>query len=180
MATAAAGSMSLAQENLRTILAACATFRTLVGAADAAAALPRIHHEFLTAPAADTYTADEMAGLRPYAIVSTDPACGFERVSHALGSFSSRGRLILILARSVPVAAQGQPAIGQAEADLLWRNTVGQIMDELATLSSGTAGYLSIEGIRVAMGPGRYTDQRDPAVGEEMGAVLLITWSESE
>ena len=138
--TSPAGSVSIAQELLRTSLADCAAFRTWCGAADAAAALLRIHHEAVTPPATDAeYTAAELAALRPHAIVWTVKHRWRQNAAGTHFETERGGQLQARLVQTV------DPAIATDEGEIGRRfmNAVGTIVDQLFDLA-GTAGYLAI------------------------------------
>lgn len=150
--TSPAGPISLAQELLRTTLAACKYFQTFCGVSSSAAAAARIHHEGLPPPAnhGDRYELDELAKLRPYACIYTDEQAGFSMRHDSTGDhfyYRPSGVLIARFERSLPKDVRND----FAEADRRLRNLAGQIMftDDasnpgLADLS-GKAGYLAIE-----------------------------------
>lgn len=168
-----AGSLSLAQENLRVTLAACAKFQTWVGAASAAAALASIHHDGLPAPAdaKKGYTLAELQGYRPFAIVYTQEQGGYSRQIAAVRTYRDGGRLKLRLEQDVPALLAGDIA----SADVAWKDTIGQIIDQMAALA-GVAPYLDIRQITVDDGP--YRNHPDTAAdqGDAQGIELGITW----
>ena len=152
--TAASGPISIAQEALRTTLAACSAFRTWVSADDATAALKRIHHFTLPTPAAGEggeYELLELKALRPYAVCFTAARQGFRYGLAAVGNgfeFRGSGRLELRLVQNAPHGIL-EPT---AEADLLFRNTIGDILDDMCELA-GTGGYLAFNNIAIEDGP---------------------------
>jgi hypothetical protein len=184
-----AGCISLAQEYLRATLGDSPTFRQWCGAvaqvqaqgltdpdavaaAEQAAALARIYHEALPAPAVNTtYSLAEWAALRPYAVVSLDQHNGLRKVHAATSNnygFFDTGRLWLLLA-----AAPGE-GMSEAAADFAFKNAVGQILDDLCGLA-GLPGYIAAESITLVTW-GRNTHEDAAGSGEELIAVLSIEW----
>jgi hypothetical protein len=172
--TTAAGSISLAQESLRTMLADCPAFRALCGAADRGAALAHIYHEGLPPPAnGSEHTAAEHAALRPWAIVYTDGRRGFQRRKESTGGFRSAGKLRLRLARSCD-AADAEPT---ADSMLAWKNIVGQILAELCGAAIvAAAEHLAFDEIAVEDGPFAAAPTLAETQGMWQGVELAIAW----
>ncbi len=161
--TSPAGSISLAQEYLRVTLANSARFRTWTDTIESEqGALAKIHHEALP-PAANNaaqHTVAELETYRPYAIVSTDQeAEGFSVVRDAMGSWKESGKLTLELCEDVP----SNLLANLFEARLLFKNTVGVIIDEMRALAD-QAGKLNFTGIVLAGGP--WFSSEDVASGQ--------------
>ncbi len=176
--TAPAGSISLAQEHLRTMLADCDAFRTWAGAADQAEALERIHHEGLPAPAnhADVFTLAELQAYRPYAVVYTGEENGFSRTLDAAGgdfSFASSGQLKLRLYQDAPESCGDEPS---SDANLQFKNAIGQILDDLCELA-GQPGYLAFNQITLDNGPYWAHPNSAPTEGVWQGVEIGIQWS---
>lgn len=160
--TEPAGSISLAQERLRLVLANSARFRTWTDTATEAAALAKIHHEALPPPAgnATEHTVAELEAYRPYAIVSTDQeADGFSVIRDAMGSWKESGKLTLHLCEDIPSDLLND----LFEARLLFKNTVGVVIDEMRALADD-AGKLNFTGIMLAGGP--WFSKEDVATGQ--------------
>lgn len=150
--TAPAGTLSLAKSHLRAMLAACTAFQTWTGAADAAAALERIHYEGLPAPSGEERTLDEWESLRPYAVIWMAEQGGFRRDLDSwsdTGEFNASGRLMLRFEQACPDGHNEEPS---SDANLQFSNSVGQIIDGLCALVGG-AGYLAFTAIGVEFGP---------------------------
>jgi len=172
--TAVVGSLMKAQDHLRTMLANCSAFQTWLGVANATAALAKIHHEALPPPAssAEQYTPAALATHRPFAIVWTDEENGYTRSSLAAGAFDASGRLAVKLEQAVPSAVAGDPG----EADLRFKNSIGQIIDGLCGMVD-TAGYLSFKRLTVDVGPYRSHPDEVPTQGDWQAVELGIDWS---
>jgi len=170
--TEPAGRLMLAQNYLKATLAASATFQTWVEAEDATEALGSIHHDGLPDPTDPDkgYTAAELTALRPYALIWTQEQAGFSLARTAYETWQESGRLKLLLIQDVPAAI----ATDIAEADLRWKNTIGQIIDDLAALAGG-AGYLAIARIDLDDGPFRLVPDKQPEQGDAQGVELGIT-----
>lgn len=168
--TAASGTWSLCEENLRIALADCATFRTMVGAVDRATALDDIYHEALPPPAVkgSEHTRGELEALRPYAIVFSSPENGFRRKMITHDTSRETGTLEVIIQADVDPADANDPA----EVARKFKNNVGNIIDELFALSAQagtTDSYLVVDDIAVS-GPFRI----DPDKEETMGDVVMV------
>ena len=122
--TTPSGSISLAQQNLKVSLADCTAFRTWCGASDQAAALARIHLEGLPDPpeGQQTYTAEQLRALRPYAIVNTKPAGGFSLALAAFGAhgdYDAAGKLEVQIFQNCPATLDNDPS---SDANLQFAN----------------------------------------------------------
>lgn len=170
-------SYTLAQDYLRTMLADCPAVRTWMDVSTQAAALLRIHHEGLPAPAggADEHTAAELVAHRPYIILWTDEERGYTLTLDGAGGhdeFSDSGRLKLRLVQNAPDTVGDEPT---SEANHTWRQTIGQILDDLCDLS-GLAGYLSFRGISVEYGPFWSHPKVAATQGVWQAVEIAITW----
>jgi len=160
----ATGPLSLPLENLRTLLANSATFKTWVGAADVTAAKDRI---YLAGVAGTAYT-------RPYAVVMQAGAGGLERVAEADGAakrFIASGRLLLALEDDVPSDYQSS----YADAELDFTNTIGAIISEMEALA-GTSGFLAVKHIAIHSGPARSDADEKSSTGDYYQIVLEVEW----
>jgi hypothetical protein len=171
--TEPAGSVSLAQDRLRDTLAASTAFQTWVGAANATAAAARVYLDDLPEPAGqEDYTRAELEAYRPMAIIETDEE-GFTYEHGATGDsfeFDVSGKLRLCLEQSVSEAL----ANDNAELLLQFRNSYGQILDDLCDLA-GTPGYLGIVRMRT-YGPFRMHPDRIPRQGDAVWVWVVIEW----
>jgi len=174
--TTPAGCLSLAEENLRLTLADATAFRTWCGAADQAAALARIYREGLPAPQhGDNYTAEELSLYRPYAVVFTLEQAGLTKTLDSISAhyeFAAQGRLKLRLYQNCPGGFNDQPT---SDANIQWKNSIGQIIDGLCDLA-GQAGYLACSEIRVDAGPYWAHPKKVPVEGLWQGVELGIAW----
>ncbi len=169
---AVVGELSLAQDFLRTQLADCAEFRTLVGAANQAQALDDIYQDVLPDPAdAVEYTQAELIALRPYALIGMSNEDGLTLEHVSTGSsfdFSPSGTFEVWIVRDLPGAEDG------TTADLTWRNIVATIVTELAALA-GQAGYLAFERIELVALHRNHPDLAQTQ-GDNQLAMLRVEW----
>ena len=176
MSTPPAGTISLAIDNFRTLLASCAEFRTWAGVANEAAAKLKIHVTFPEPGNGQTFTTAELDGLRPYAVVELDDENGLISTAGSSSSFDHKGRLSVYLIQSV----DGELDVD--EARMQFNNAVGQIYDELCSRSRNNATedtYLNISRITIASGPGRAPEDKASGQGPEFGVRLLVDWDEA-
>jgi hypothetical protein len=176
-----AGSISLAQELLRVTLSNCPNWQALCGAPDGPVdqptALGRIYHEGLPKPSGGgpVHTRDELIALRPYAVVFLPDARGFSRAQDAAGGtfeFLASGSMRLRLYRNCPESYNSEPS---GDANLDWKNVIGQILDDLCGLA-GQEGYLCFDAIRVVAGPYWGAPQDVPTLGVWQGVDLELDW----
>lgn len=176
MTTAAAGSLATVQETMRTMLGDCAAFRTMVGATGAniqAQALANVYHEALPPPSAGgEYTLDELATMRPFALLST---LAFEKTHDSTGDgfqYSESGTIWLRLEWDVPVdIADNDQEIGR-RVD----NDIGGIIDDLCDLA-GKGPYLSMEHIELTEPWSRTRRQERASNGDAVVADFTIDWA---
>lgn len=175
MTVAPSGSISLAESALRTMLSTVGAFQTWCGAADAAAALARIHLDDLPDPAnLEGYTLSELQDYRPYAIVFTAELSGYwSQCEGEEGWFSSAGRLMCHLEQDAAAAVGNRPTL---DADQTFKNSLGAIVDGLREIRGQTAGHLQFKRIGVAAGPVTAHPDEIPAIGLYQRAVLQIDW----
>lgn len=147
----ATGPIAIAQELLRTTLSNCTAFQTLVGAANAAAALARIHNYDAPPPelGADSHTLEHLQAIRPCAAVWTYPQEGLTLVQDSGGwtfGFHEGGNLVCRIEGNIGDDDIDEPA----KLDRYIANTIGAIITS-GDLSNpgllelaGQAGYLAI------------------------------------
>lgn len=175
MATVAAGSISKAEEYLRTMLADCDAFRTWSGAANQAKALARIHVMGLPPPEnGDVHTLVELQTYRPYVIVWTNETEGFSLEADAGGDrfhFAEGGTLMLELNQDVPEEITNN----RREIYRRFMNSIGQILDDLQQLA-GTAGYLTVRRMVVVDGPNRSDRKSWSKQGDYVDVRIRLEW----
>lgn len=159
MVTAGTGSITLVEDAARDTLAASAEFQSMVGAADATEAKDSIYFDSQPEPAAEAYTKAERESISSHALIWTDPEeDGFVLRSEAVGDsgyeFTDQSGSIKIQ------LCQAYPDEDRDEADRLWKNRVGTIVDEMCDLA-GTGGYFAFHEV-IGEGPFR-TDEDDRA-----------------
>lgn len=124
-----AGTLGLPVKYFRTMLSTVSAFQTWTEAADAARALPRIHYEQPPAPANKSrYTKDELARLRPFAVVYIADRAGFVWQIESTDTFERSGTVILELEQAAIESSGTDPS---PEALMDWSNTIGLIADGL-------------------------------------------------
>lgn len=171
-----AGELSAAIENLRQSVAGSAAFQSLVGAADSAEALQRVHVTALPRPTqGGKFSREELEDLRPYALIYFDENSGVTFEKDAAGEsdeFGTRhGRMHLELARDVPA----ELANDLSAAELDWIRVVDAIIEDLMDLS-GVAGHLSFNRL-LTEGPGRNHPNRIPTEGDCQMMMLHFEYS---
>lgn len=137
--TAAAGTVSSAEEALGRTLAACTAFQGDGG--DETSARQRIFYHALPPPANDgEYTAAELAAYRPCALIYTDFPRGYRW--HKVGSFAwdDSGRLALELEWTVPEAV----ATDEAEVARRFSNWLGTVMQLRANEADEQRGLIDL------------------------------------
>lgn len=123
-----AGGLAAVAAALITSVSRSATFQTFVGAADAAAALARIHDRVAPWPTnGQEYTAAELAALYPCAVVDVGEYGG---TNTGVGAWAARFKAIVTLCEACPTKANLQTAV----KDL--RSTGSAILDELQDSAS--------------------------------------------
>ncbi len=115
--------------------------------ADATAAKLYIHQEGLPAPAArGIHSLAELEGYRPYVLV-WETVYRVLRVSNT--GWLAGGEAVLAFFKDVPSALAGDPS-GASKA---FRDTMKDLLADLAEASQVTAGYLAIESYAIEEGP---------------------------
>ena len=175
MTTAASGCITLAEERIRDMLAACTAFQTWVGESTAAAAKDHIYYD--SVPQQD-YTEDSQPlawneSIRPFALIWTGYQQGF-----ALNELIGGSGLVFVrLEQSVPDTS----ANDWEEADRLFKNTLGSIIHSGDTSSPGlwelsiTRQYTQITQIRLEALFRTSPDEYD-TYGDAQAAELSIAW----
>ena len=172
---AAEGAITKAEGYLAATFAACARWQSLCDAADATEALESIYFDDLPPPpeAADVYTPEQLAELRPYLLIYSDEATGmsWDHQSHGTSfGFREQGTLKAFLEQAVdPQIAHDQQRIFRE-----FKNACGVIVAQLLALA-GQAGYLAISTISIA-GPLRGHSDQQPGEGDYVQMFFTITW----
>lgn len=140
--------MNLAVKFFRDMLADAPAFQTWTGTANQTAALARIHYEGLPDPSdGKKHTIAELTALRPYAIVYIRDQAGYSRSFISTSTFSQTGTIVCTIEQTAPSGLGSDPS---SDANKQWANTIGAIIDGLATLqASQVAEYLDLHVIRL-------------------------------
>lgn len=165
------------QELMRKSIAASATFRTLVGAANQSEALERVYGDELPKPTNSTrHSLLELQELRPCAVVWIPSNNGWQVERNAAGDVASgdcwhsSGMLECAILRNVPEVDKNDPA----KVDKDFRVTIGDIVSDLIA-SSETADRLACHKITV-MGPYRTALDEMLAIGDAQSYNLQVEW----
>lgn len=163
------------QEVMRATLAASSSFQAMVGAANASAALARIYHDELPAPASGghSHTLVEITALRPCAVVYTQVGQGgwrADREAMGDGCWNYSGVIVVVLMRNVPEADK----YDLAKVDTDFRTIAGNVVTDLIALNE-TAGYLTMDRID-AMGPYRTGMKELESEGDAQSYEIVIAW----
>lgn len=172
--TAGEGAISVSVDNLRTMLADSATFRTWVGATTQAQALARIYYEALPPPAnRNEYTLVEAVALRPFAQIWSAPHAGFTMRPDAAGAKSAEsGSLSIQFEQTVDSSITNAPD----EISRRFANVIGKIMAELDAVRE-VAGYLCFTSMTFS-GVGRGSMDARSAQGDFVVATLDVEWGQ--
>jgi len=160
MAVAPTGMLSLPLSYLRAAISASSNFQTLVGAANAAAALAYIH--------VAEYESDTPAP--PFAVVAWGDDAQVEATSGGTRDrFTRTGSLIVILRTAVDADHSSQ------DAAYTFLNVAGAILNDVMALS-GTAGYPSIKTISPLLPPSRPHEDEKASYGDFFEAAWRIEY----
>lgn len=167
--------LSLAEDNLRQLLADCGHWWDWCGVTNRDDALSRIHLTALPAPAAGgEYGKEELIAHRPFLLIYTDPQEGLVLDFEAEGGgpeYSHSGGLTVEI--EVNVAA-GETF---AESERVFKNHVGQLLGDLEQLA-GRGGRFAFDRL-VVSGPMRTLPEHEVARGAAHVYVFDISWDES-
>jgi hypothetical protein len=179
MPVTASGIVSLPLENLRILVANCDAFQTWTESADVATAKTRLH---LIAPLAEDgrkFTAEELASLRPFAVIDEWRAPGGRQGGgswvmdrHALGGYTPSGKLILTFEDAVA----DEDKDNHDEARLQFMNQLGAVLNEMLDLGGGDTDYLSIHRIERWDFYARSDETEKTPQGDFYWASYLIDW----
>lgn len=169
---AAEGGITLAEENLARTLAACARFQTWCGVANETAALARIHFDALPVPEnqRSVLSRDQIEGLRPFALIGTNPQGGYSRGRVATETYAEAGSLTIVLEENVPERL----AHDDAAAARAFKNMLGVILGELLALAYEPT-YLAIDQVTL-QGPLRCHPDDVVGQGDHQFAGLAVSY----
>lgn len=166
----AEGGITLAEENLRRTLAACAAFRTWCGVDTAEEALARVYVDDLPADERGlaARSREQLTALRPFALIDTGKQSGYTRGRVGTGTYVEAGTLAIVLEENVPEELAGDTA----NLARRFKNVLGNVIDELLALAYG-AGYLAIDMLTLH-GPVRCTTDDVAGEGDHQFAALEV------
>lgn len=169
----AEGGITLAEENLKATLAGCARFREwALNAPDATAAGLRVYIDDLPDPPgdADSYSAEQLQGLRPFAIIRTDGRGGYSKAKVATLGYAEAGKLQIWFEENVTQSDASDVMLLERK----FKNTLGVILDQLLNLAY-QPGYLAIDLITFN-GPYRCSENEGTGEGDHHFAVFDIQY----
>jgi len=172
------GYISAARDRFKTTLADCASFRTLVSAANRAEALVHIYDSALpvaTAGYGYENSRAEMEALRPYARIWIAPSQGYSikaiATSGSLRSWRDKGEVWCELEYDIAAGDTADDSAVQCDGEDLF----GSIIQDLLLLIGG-ADYLNITEIELVGGPDRVLMNEREGYGDAQGGLLRIAW----
>lgn len=179
---AAVGGLSISKAALQSQLSKCARFQafasnTAVPLSEANALL-RVHldgHPFPTdenGNIKEEYTDTELAGIRPFAMIFSDPRLGY--TLQAVGAPTAcveSGKLYIHFEKDIPEALWKTPDA----VNRLWDNDMGVIMRQLMDLKT-TDGMLQIDNNIQVNGPIFSREAQIVAQGNFCYALMTVTW----
>lgn len=148
-------------ENLRTLIASSASFRTLVGAADAAAAKAHIY--------CPSIPAESVLSARPFAMIDQGSAWQVNRISEIASRYS--GSLFMLLEADVNTTTY---PTDEAAAKWFYK-LAGDIINEMLALA-GADGQLNVTDVTVRDGPSRISKVDQQEMGDFFQVVFELTW----
>lgn len=158
----ATGRYSLPLDHMRTLLANSATFRTLVSAADVAAAKGSI---FISE--AEMTAAHGQQRSRPWAIVGFN---SFALTRTSTTGWKAEGPLEVVIEATMPSGDQAE----WQTAGITWQNKIGAMIDEMADLVVGSGEYLNVTEFAVVQCG--IADECDHNGATVLGAVIVVDW----
>jgi len=169
MTTAASGPITAAESLLATTVAGLSAFQTWVGAATSTAAAEHVYIDGLPRRDewSDTQELEHQVALRPFALVWTAETNGLtvRRIAAPSGHTAS-GILTLWLEDNVLEATRHD----FEESDRLFKNTVGDIIDDLMAVTTMPITSLTITELT------RTSRDDTPTLGDAHMCQLEITW----
>jgi len=180
MAVTPTGQISLRLEDLRTLVANCAAWRSWTQTATVAAAKEKVYLVDLPPPAKDeAHEEEDLVARRPFAVVDEfeapndrSGADAFVMDRASLGAFQLGGRLLLSFEDDVPPEDAGDPAA----AKLRFMNNVGAVLQEIKALGAGENDLLSVHRVARWEPWRRSPKEEEPTQGDYMRVSFVVTW----
>ncbi len=170
----AAGCISKMQLNMRNHLSESARFQTLVGAANAAAALTSIHLKRLPKPEdnRDEYTKEDLDNKLPYALVYMDYANGFTFTKDSETEYVPSGRIRIYIAKKMKAEHKDN-----ADGDAEFEDDIGVIMEEMNVLAADPEGNkVHYDRLEIVEGPWHNELNDAHTQGDLMHVMLAATF----
>ena len=166
------GPITAAKDAFSSMLANSAGFQALVGVETSVDAAKRIYSRGLPPPAnAMRYTLDELAALRPFAILyfpDRDPYVA-RRTAHM--AWGEAGRVEAYFEVAIDPSNANDPAAAEAAlTDLL-----GGVVSDLKA-AAGQAGALNLTEIAVGVRPMRCSEKERGSEGDHFFTILAVAW----
>ena len=178
MAETPTSSLAKSYDYLRHALAASSTWQAWTNSDDEDEALSRIYYRAVPENLLPgDWTADQLAALRPFALIILDPNEGYLRRVSAVGSafeFDEAASMVLHVAENYP------SRLDAADAEIWFLNKIGGVLDDLCGGIAGdstSTGRLAISSVRMPLGPERTAEEDLQQFGDAFMVDLLIGWS---
>lgn len=168
---AATSTLARPISGLADLVAASATFQTIVGAANAAVAAGSVYWP----EASDVDSSGDLTDARPRAVISPNEDFGVRRIS--VGQHREASGSLLLTFEFLPANAA---ATLQTNYET-FTNNVGDIIDDMFDLGNtdkptGNTTYMNITDATIVVGPQWFFDSDyDPQ--DHFGVVLQMRWS---
>ncbi len=167
--TPGVGAITPKEDLLQNTLAGLSKMQAWLGVSDSTSAKNKIFIGDLPPPPSgcEVYEPEDLVGLRPFAVLYTEPQAGFRAMRDAIGlsfHFAEGGRLVIMFEQEVDASLRHN----LAEVRRRFMNSLGEIAYELLGVA-GLADKLAITKLTV-FGPYRGDDddiqgQGDPIIG---------------
>jgi hypothetical protein len=171
---AATNCWTKAEAALATALSNSAAYQALTGTGDAAAALAKISGEELAWPAdGEAFSAAELAAKPVKTLVGSTEAEPYSVTRSESNRFEPAGNIVIIIERLVAEATIAA-ASGPQELEVQFKNTIGDIIDEVMTYCANYGPW--VRRMRPESGPGWAPRKHWPSLGRLQGVSITVEW----